>query len=740
MSRPGQRFRSLVAAGLALAASWVLAATPAAAAAPETHRPKIALVLSGGGAMGIAHVGVIQELEKLGIRPDLVVGTSMGSIVGGLYASGMSGADLENAVVTMDWDRIFDTSTPRGGLTFREKQLETDFPVKGSIGIVGAQLRAPDALLSDANLLLELRRLVRVRAAVPTFDSLPIPFRAVATDIETGQKVVIDRGELASAMRASMSVPGVFAPYRLDGKLLVDGGMADNVPIDVARSLGADIVIVSATQTPLATGDKVRSATQVLGQTVTLLILKNEREQLATVRPEDVLISIDIGELSAADFKRGKAFIAAGQASALKQLDGLQRVAALRAPSPAVSVDKPPPTISYVRVENDSRLSDDMLLRRIQPFVGHPLDAQAIVAAMQDIYAFGVFSRVDYRIEERDGQTGLVVQGVQRPGDTNRLRPAITLSAAAKGHSEFDVSVEYRMLELDANGSDARFVGALGTRRLFSAEYFKLLDTHQGWFVAPSLNLQSRPVVVYDSSGFRLGEYDASYGFVALAVGRQLGKVGEIRVGIERGDGKGSLSEGDLTPRNVDLDRGQVYVGGAADTLDNAYFPSRGFRGGFEWREGFKSLGDVSDFQSLKAVGLFTKGFGRHALAFQLEGGDTIQGSLPLSSLFTLGGPFGFPGYQVEELSGQSYAAARLMYRYRLINTSDSLFNLPLYAGATLVTGNTWARPGDAGWNNLRVGGNLFAGIDTVIGPVFLVVGAAERGRTAFYLFVGKPF
>src|SRR5262249_28230560 len=154
-------------------------AGPPATAAEAPHKPKIALVLSGGGAMGIAHVGVIQELEKLGIRPDIVVGTSMGSIVGGLYASGMSGADLERAVEGLQWDSIFDPSPPREGLTFREKQLQADFPVKASVGVAGSGIRSPEALVSDANLLLELRRLVRVRAAVPTFDQLPIPFRAV---------------------------------------------------------------------------------------------------------------------------------------------------------------------------------------------------------------------------------------------------------------------------------------------------------------------------------------------------------------------------------------------------------------------------------------------------------------------------------------------------------------------------------------------------------------------------------
>lgn len=708
---------------------------------PPAATPKIGLVLSGGGAMGMAHVGAIQTLEELGIRPDLVVGTSMGSIVGGLYASGMSGAELEHAIETMDWDLIFDTSPPREGLTYREKQLQAAFPVKASVGVAGTRLRRPDALISDANLLLELRRLVRVRAAVPTFDDLPIPFRAVATDIETGKKVVLDRGELAGAMRASMSVPGVFAPYSLDGRLLVDGGMSANVPIDVAREMGADVVIVVSTQTPLLAADQLRSLGGILGQTVTLLILANERQQLATLKPSDVLITVDTGSLSSADFKRGAEFIAIGKAASEKQLGALQRIASLRPAHPATSIDKPPPTIDYVRVENDSRLSDKILLRRIEPFVGKPMAPDEVGTAMRDIHAMGMFSRVDYQIEEgADGRTGLVVNAIQRPGDANRLRPAMTIAASSEGGTEFDFSAELRLVQLDSYGSEARFVGAVGERTLFSAEYFKVLDSYQRWFVDVMGSVQKRPIKVYDDTGFRLGEYDAAYGLASLALGRQFGSVGEVRVGVEVGKGSASLQEGDLTPRDFDLDVGQLFLTAGADTLDNPYFPSRGMSGRLQWNVGLEALGSETDFQTLRLDGLYAVSRGRQAFNFNVSGGDTIEGDLPLASLFTLGGPFSFPGYSVDELTGETYAVARGMYRYKLTDSSRSLLSVPLYVGATLVAGNVWARHGDAEANDVRVGANVFLAADTVIGPVFITAGATDDGRTALYFFVGKPF
>jgi NTE family protein len=716
-------------------------ARPAAEPAAQPRRPKVALVLSGGGAMGIAHVGAILELERLGIRPDFVVGTSMGSIVGGLYASGMSGTELKQAVESMDWDAIFDTTPPRNGLTFRRKQQEAEFPVKPSFGVVKGRPSLPEALVSDANLLLQLRRLLGVRAAVPTFDDMPIPFRAVATDIETGRKVVLDRGDLAEAMRASMSVPGVFAPQRLNGKLLVDGGMADNVPIDVARDLGADIVIVVATQGPLTKAEDIGSLPQVLGQTVALLILANERQQLATIKPTDVLISVDTHGVGSGDFKKGAQLIAAGRESTVAKEADLRRLAGeLGLQQTATSVAKPPPRIDYVRVENHSRLSDQVLLRYVELFVGQPMDSEAIIASLQRIRALGGFARVDYRIEEREGRTGLVVEAEQRPGDASRLKPGLTIAGAGKGHNEFDVSLEFRLLQLDSKGSEARFVGTIGDRKQFSAEYFRLLDQQQKWFVEPSVDLRKRPVAVYDSTGFRLGAYDATYGVGALAFGRQFGSVGELRIGLQAGGGKASLQEGAVTPRDIDIRTGQLFVSGGVDTLDNPYFPSHGGRALAQYTAGLTALGETADFQQVSAAGLYAFGFGRDALILNVEGGDAVQGRLPLPSLFTLGGVFNFPGYSPEELTGDTYFAARVMFRRKLTSQADSLFGLPVYVGATAVTGNTWAGPGAVDFSNLRVGGNVFLATDTIFGPAFLAVGLADRGRASFYVFVGKPF
>jgi NTE family protein len=332
------------------------------------------------------------------------------------------------------------------------------------------------------------------------------------------------------------------------------------------------------------------------------------------------------------------------------------------------------------------------------------------------------------------------VEAEQDPGDTRRLKPGLTIAAAGKGHSEFDVSLEYRMLQLDANGSEARFVGTLGDRKEFSAEYFKLFDQQQRWFVDPSIQFRDRPISVYDSDGFRLGEYGATYGLGALAFGRQFATFGEIRAGIQAGGGRASVQEGAVTPRDINIHTGQVFVSAGLDTLDNPYFPTRGGRASAQYTAGLTALGETADFQQASASGLYTVGFGRNALIMNAEGGHAVQGTLPLPSLYTLGGPFSFPGYSIDELTGDTYFAARLVYRRKMTSKEESLFGFPIYLGGMIVTGNTWTKPGAADFSNLHFGGNVYVATDTLIGPVFFTVGAADHGRTAFYFFLGKPF
>lgn len=724
-------------------AALVLASGSRAAAevaAPEPRPPRIALVLSGGGALGLAHVGAIQELERMGIRPDLVVGTSMGSIVGGLYASGLDGKALEQVVQAIDWAGVFDSTPAREDQTYRQKAQQADFPVRASLAVDGTGLILPAGVISDQRLLQELRKFSPVKGALKSFDSLPIPFRAVATDIETGYAVVVDRGELPIALRASMAVPGVFAPIALDGRLLVDGGMAANIPITIARENGADIVIVVATPSALQAKQKIASALDVLGQTITLLILSNERAQLATLTPQDVLVMIDPGELTAADFSRGKALISVGQAAALRQAAALANIPRKESrPASKALTETAVATIDYVRVQNNSALSDTVLARKLEPLIGSAADPKTINKALDRVFALGSFDRVDYALEQHEGRQGMIVRAEAAARKAGRIRLGLALASDSK-NSEYAVSADYRTYALDQYGSELQLQATLGDRSAASAELFKLLEPGQNWFIAPRVDFVARPFKVFDGEGYELGAYDVRYGGASLAAGYQFGSTGEIRVGLDLGRGQAKARAGDVTPRSFRFDIGRLNAEAGIDTLDNPYFPKIGTKASMRWVRGVPSLGETAAFQSFSVAGL--KAFSRKqdTILLGLSGGSNLSGVTPTDAKYRLGGLFNLSGYHSDELSGDAFSLAQLIYRRSIDRAPLSFLGAQMYFGASLEAGQVWARRKSVDLNDLTVSGSLYLGANTPIGPLFLGYGGSDQGRGTAYLFLGRPF
>ena len=310
----------------------LLPATSQAAGAPATTptagapaRPKVCLVLSGGGARGAAHVGVIAVLEELRVPVDCIAGTSMGALVGAAYASGMSVAEMEQVLREIDTRLLFVEKPPREEQSIRAK-LDDDLDLFGfELGVRDTKLLLPKGAVSGVQLETVLRRLTKAKGYL-RFDELPIPFRAVATDLVSGKSVVFSEGELANVMRASMSVPGVIAPAEFDGKMLVDGGLTDNLPVDVARRMGADIVIAVNLGTTLAPKDQLNSVVGITGQVINLLTEQNVRTSLASLKPADVLILPELGDFSAADFDHLPQTVPIGEAAARKVADRLAAV------------------------------------------------------------------------------------------------------------------------------------------------------------------------------------------------------------------------------------------------------------------------------------------------------------------------------------------------------------------------------------------------------------------------------
>ena len=726
---------------LLCAAVFATAASAQEVSQDTPDRPKVALVLSGGGALGLSHVGAIQELEAMGIRPDIVVGTSMGAVIGGLYASGLSSAELEEVVNTANWNGVFNPAPERDKLTFRQKQQQVDFPGTASLGVSGAGLLLPTGAISDQALMKELRRVTPSRMAVDNFDALTIPFRAVATDIATGEAVIIGSGELPMAMRASMSVPGVFPAFNLDGKLLVDGGLAANIPVSVAREMGADIVIAVWTPNDLLQQDQISSVVDVLSQTVSLLILANERAEIASMKPEDVLIRVDTGDIGPAAFTRSKELIEAGRASVRAQAEAFSPIAEGRAPVSYAGIgDAPAPVISFVRIENTSRLNQSLLETRMATVLGKPADTAEINEALDRIYALGPFERVDYTMTEQDGLTGLIVRAEDSRRNAGRLRLGMIVENDFNTESDVAVSLDYRSAALDAYGSEVRAIATIGDINELGVEYFRLLEPEQSWFAVARAEVENRPVNIYTIRGFKTAGYDLTYGQIGIDAGRQFGNIAEVRVGTEFGTGRAKLNEGAAPVEEVDIDSGRIFASAGLDTLDNPFFPQTGMTAKARWTHGLESLGDNADYQTLSASGLHAFTMGRNTLLTSVSGGVRLTGAPPLDTLYRIGGLFSLSGYRLDELAGENFVAGRLIYRRSLTNTEGSLFGIPLFVGGSLEAGEVWSNPDDFALNDMRFGGSAYDGANTALGPVYLAFGRSEGGRQSAYLVIGRSF
>lgn len=742
--RPFSLFSALLMVALFLAI-----ATPHISLASDEsqHRPRIGLALSGGGARGSAHLGVLRVLEELRIPVDYIAGTSMGSIVGGLYASGMSVDEIAQALVDIQWEDIFSDLQPREERRFRRKLDDYLYLVRHRIGVdtnKGNVNLAP-ALIQGQKFDLILRRYLLPVSSVKNFDHLRIPFRAVATDIVSGEAVVIGSGDLPTAIRASMAVPAVFAPVEMNDTLLVDGGIAMNLPVSVVREMGADIVIAVDISTPALKRDEIKSALDMLNQLSALLTRPGTNTQIASLTSRDVLIVPELGEkVSSADFKPGKLLegVDIGEAGARAHIPELRRLSTT--PYRYTTYQKktaPPdrgiPTISYIHVENDSRLSDEVIKRRITVKAGEPLDLDRLEEDIGRIYGQDNFESVRYRVEDRNGETGVVISARQKSWGTSSLQLGMELSSTSTGESFFNIGTAFTMMPMNSLNGEWRTYGQIGEEPVIFTEFYQPLDPLESWYINAGAGWISRKVRIYStySSNSALADYEVDQTGLRLAGGRNLGNWGRISLAYQRYKGEGSRTAGTLGQSEFDFDTGELELRLAVDTLDNVAFPSRGWRGFAYGRMSRTELGADSDFEQYGFSAMRAGSSGRHLFNVLAYYEGTPNDDAPLQNLFTLGGFARLSGFSENQFAGQHAGLLRGVYMYDL----DTSF-VSTYVGATAELGGVWRDQNDINLENSIFAGSLFLGVDTTIGPVFLGYGHAEGGNNGIYLFLGKPW
>lgn len=755
-------FWALCAGCLMFAPPWVGAETPSSPA--PLSRPRICLVLSGGGGRGMAHIGVLKILEDLKIPIDCIAGTSMGAIVGGLYASGMTAHEIDATMRSLDWQEAFHDAPPRRELAFRRKQDDRNFLVRLPLGLKHGKILLPKGFIQGQKLQETLRRLTLPFSNSTDFDLLPTPFRAVATDLETGDAVLLDKGDLAIAMRASMSTPGVFAPVESNGRLLVDGGLAENLPVNVARAMHADILIVSDVSFPLQPRAELNSALSISNQMLAILVRKDSDRQRASLSARDVLIVPNLGSAAATDFTAPSTVIARGEEAARAATPALSALTvsdtAYRDYLARRTASEPGlPPIEFVRVDEPSKRYEKTILAQMQPLVGKALDLDAVATHIAELYGLGNFETLDYTLVDRHpgtdssvgaspvtsantGESGLEVRARRKSWGPNYLRFGLNLEDDFQGNSRYNAAARFVLTEINDRGAELLTDVQIGSDPKVVSEFYQPLNESRTWFVAPSARIEARDLRIYSKNvevaDFRDREAEADIDF-----GRDLGNWGEIRAGLHRTNGATRVRYGDPTLVESHYNNGEYFFKFSYDRLDNIHFPRDGQTFSLQWDANRTNLGADIASDRVQADWLMARSNGRNTILLWTSAGSTLDGRFKptdLPDFYSLGGFFNLSGLAPGSLIGPTYAMARAIYFRKIGRGGEGFFEFPAYLGMSLELGNTWEHRSDINYRSARKDASIFLAFDTFLGPVYLGSGYDQAGTAAFYLFLGRTF
>jgi len=730
----------LIAIGLlAVCATPVSADT--AGAADGAARPRIGLVLGGGGARGAAHIGVLRALEQRRIPVDAIIGTSMGAVVGGLYASGMDAAELEALVASIDWSEALSDSPQRADLAFRRKQDDAAYPMRFETGIGNGELLLPGGVIQGQNLDLLLRRLTIDASVVNDFDELPIPFRAVASDLVTGEAHVIGEGDLAVAIRASMSVPGAISPVRIDGRLLADGGLVGNLPVEIMQAMDVDVIIAVDVEFPLYDVDDLGTAVTVSEQMLTILIRRETRRQIERLGDDDVLIRPELGLLGSADFANAVSAIEPG-AAAVQEADGLDRLALSRADYERWRETRPAipgraEVAAFVRVAQDSGVADRYVEARLDLEAGDPLRPDRLAQQADTIHGLGLYETVGYRLVDGTAGTGVEFDARAKRWGPDFLRFRLAIEDDFGGDTGVNVGARLTRTAINAFGAEWRNDVQLGTDPAILSEFYQPLG-YSALFVAPRLDygLTNFNAFVDEDSVARLR---VSEGELAIDFGITFGGTAELRAGLFRGFGDADVRIGDPAIPDVAYDTGGYRMRYVIDSRDNVSFPRRGSRADALWTVRSTGLGSDSDADTVEVDLAHTLSQGKYSLQLGARYATTLASRSEPRDFFPLGGFLNLSGLERGTISGPHAALARAVLYRRIGQASRGLFDVPTYLGLSVEAGQVADDRAAFDLDAATIGGSLFAGIDTVLGPVYLAAGFAEGGRSNLYLLFGSP-
>ncbi|ARR51668.1 phospholipase [Photobacterium damselae subsp. damselae] len=720
---------------------------------PQIDRKKVGLVLSGGGAKGAAHIGVLEVLEENRIPVDVITGTSMGAYVGGMYAMGLTAKEVKDRTLNANWDQGYNDRAKRNDLTLRRKQQNDDFQLHTDLGLdLNGEFKARPSAFQGQGMAVLLRNLTNNLPAVSSFDQLPIPYRSVATDIAKVAPYVISSGHLATAMQASMTVPGALKPVKLNGKLLVDGGVVNNMPVDIAQKLGADVIIAVDLRDSLLPQKDLESALNIISQLTTYMTNASADHQKSLLHPGDIYMQPDVSFMLAPDFDKMDLAYRAGRNIANKMLPALLKFQVSPAQYEQYLKEKQNRRsqlaahsayyIDTIDIDNHTRLSDTALLALLDLKTKRIISNEELEEAVNRLQSQDIFAKVGYEIEHRSGKNVLVMKVDEKPWGPGYLNFKLTFEDDFSERSDFTFGAQYIYTDVTDKGGEWTVEAQLGSWKKVNTELYLPFDYDQKFFSAfgASWNNEIRQFsnIDTDASSLNLRAEYANYtGFAEL--GWNVRPWAVFNMGYRIQDGKIRLL---VDGSKEDYRTYGPYWSFTYDDLDNFYFPSKGtyFSSEFglidaktaflgESESGYGSYYDVSLIQPWN--------LGRHSVVSILKsGGSDSEEILPIN-VQDLGGLFNLSGYHRYELNGRYSAFAGLVYRYRLFDNDFGAFSSPVYLGGSIERGGVWNHMSDMSWNSAISAGSVFIAIDSFLGPVYFGYGQSSHGDNSIYLSVG---
>ncbi|WP_052319190.1 patatin-like phospholipase family protein [Vibrio sinaloensis] len=757
---------------LLLAGLWSVSALAQSEYQESEHsepRTKVAVVLAGGGAKGAAHIGVLKALEEMRVPVDFITGTSMGAYVGGLYATGMSADEIESFIDTVDWNTGYRDRVNRSERRVRDKEYEDRYQLTTDLGLRWGEMRAPRGIVQGQGMLKILRETTGNLPPFVSFDDLAIPYRSVATDIIELEPVIIGNGYLVDAMMASMSVPGALPPYEVNGRMLVDGGVTNNMPVDVARELGADVVIAVDISTDYKEEDDFTTFLTVADQLSNYLVRSTTNRQAETLTDDDVFLRPDVGDMETTEFDKMPEAFRKGYQAAMQNRDLIKRYSLSSADYQKYVDDKEDArrnlrygdeiAVEDIVINNNSHYSKKLLENRLALEPGNTYSTKEIEQSVQDLYALDRFELVSYRYDEVDGNDTLVIDVDEKSWGPNYVNFRFFLEDDFSTDSQYSIGMSTNFTDLNVHGAELRTNLEMGTDKMIEGELYSPFLSGQKTFttfkLAYTKEKRNAPFTGFEDTSLEATEnyLPVSYTeWVAeAAIGYQQTLWRELKFGVRYTDGDGELSSLPLLG-DVKFKRLGAFANYRIDTLDSFSLPTEGIYLDLNYlisRD--KSVGTtelVTDQRvedtsyEMSGVLKAAHSFSRHTLVANVDIGvvTSKNSSVPIDPR-EIGGFLHLSGIPRNSLIGQNKAFGSVVYRYRWFDNDFGLFTSPFYIGASAEYGGVWSDP-DLDYNDLPLymAGSVFAGVDSPVGPIMFGYGRTERNYDSFYLIIGTTF